>query len=64
MSNTYNRKPIHGPIKIKKRPTRKPMNKKMVDNSFKSAFKKARAEGLKTFIWNGKKYSTKTKDDK
>ena len=29
--------------------------------SFRTAFAKAKKEGKKTFTWNGKKYSTKTK---
>ena len=32
-------------------------------DSFGKAFKDAKSKGLKTFMWNGKKYSTKTKDN-
>lgn len=32
-----------------------------IANDFKSAFAKARREGKSTFMWDGRKYSTKTK---
>ena len=37
--------------------------KKKKKKSFGDAFREAKDKGLKTFEWDGKKYSTKTKDD-
>lgn len=31
--------------------------------TFKDAFRRARSRGVKTFIWNGKKYTTKLKEE-
>ena len=65
MSQGYTRKPIHGPIKIKKK------KKKMMryhitpgdDVSFGAAFKAAKKAGASHFKWKGKAYTTKTKDE-
>ena len=43
--------------------SKNPINRFKNGSSFGKAFKTARAQGLKEFTWNGKKYTTKTKEE-
>jgi DNA-binding protein HU-beta len=54
--------PIHSVVKTKKGPTYVKYKKKsMAAGKFRSAFSAARKSGKKTFTWQGRRYSTKTK---
>ncbi|QDP54474.1 MAG: hypothetical protein Unbinned5336contig1001_6 [Prokaryotic dsDNA virus sp.] len=70
MAQGYTRKPMHGPIKIKKVKKKKTYRAPMAyhitpgdDVSFGAAFKAAKQAGASHFKWKGKAYTTKTKDE-